>query len=155
MYVTRPTNLMLLDLITVIIFGSILLLIKCYNLYKVLACSTTFLPTISILYYFLPIVYIHALYIFQNIIFPVCFRYLAAVQIIRLFITQFSYYVPLSALFLDMLCSSLIGRHKISHPYTTASKMLLYIVVLESSKNLGLVFQWVVIWQQCCLVCCL
>ena len=32
-----------------------------------------FLPTISILCYFLPIEYIHALYIYQNVIFPMCF----------------------------------------------------------------------------------
>ena len=32
-----------------------------------------FLPTISILCYFLPIAYIHALCIFQNVIFPMCF----------------------------------------------------------------------------------
>jgi len=32
-----------------------------------------FLPTVSILYYFLPISYVYALYIFQNVIFPTCF----------------------------------------------------------------------------------
>jgi hypothetical protein len=41
------------------------LLIKRYNLFTVLACSTTFFhPRISVL------CYIHALYIFQNVIFP-------------------------------------------------------------------------------------
>jgi len=33
-----------------------------------------FLPTISVLCYFLPISYVYALYIFQNVIFPTCFR---------------------------------------------------------------------------------
>jgi hypothetical protein len=33
------------------------------------------LPTISILCHFLPIPYVHALYIFQNVIFPTCFRF--------------------------------------------------------------------------------
>ena len=33
-----------------------------------------FLPTISILCYFLPIAYAYALYAFQNVIFPTCFR---------------------------------------------------------------------------------
>ena len=35
-----------------------------------------FLPTVSILCYFLPIAYIHTPYIFQNVIFPTCFRLL-------------------------------------------------------------------------------
>jgi hypothetical protein len=33
-----------------------------------------FLPAASILCYFLPVAYVHALYIFQNVIFPICFR---------------------------------------------------------------------------------
>ena len=33
-----------------------------------------FLPTLSILYYFLPVAYIHTLYVFQNVIFPVRFK---------------------------------------------------------------------------------
>ena len=33
-----------------------------------------FLPTVSILSHFLPIVYIHIPYIFQNVVFPTCFR---------------------------------------------------------------------------------
>ena len=84
---------------------NLLLILKRYNLYKVLACSTTlfqlflfcatffqlfmfmlFIPSktpssqrvlglpISILRYFLPNAYVYALYIFQNVIFPTCFR---------------------------------------------------------------------------------
>jgi len=33
-----------------------------------------FLPTVSILYYFLPIAYVHALYIFQNVIFSITYH---------------------------------------------------------------------------------
>jgi hypothetical protein len=37
-----------------------------------------FLPAVSIQCHFLPITYVHALYIFQNVIFPTCFRPLAS-----------------------------------------------------------------------------
>jgi hypothetical protein len=60
-----------------LLLDPILLLIKRYNLYKVLACSTAFFQlslSVSILCYFLPISYIHMPYIFQNVIFPTCFR---------------------------------------------------------------------------------
>ena len=50
------------------------LLIKRYNLYKILACSTGFLPTVSILCHFLPIVYIHIPCVFQNVVFQTWFR---------------------------------------------------------------------------------
>ena len=51
----------------------LLLITKRYNLYKT-SLLNHFLPTISILCYFLPITYVHALYVFQTIIFPTCFR---------------------------------------------------------------------------------
>ena len=52
----------------------LLLLTKRYNLYKGSGLLKHLLPTICILCYFLPIAYIPALYIFQNVIFPTCFR---------------------------------------------------------------------------------
>ena len=47
------------------------LLIKRHNLYKVLACSTTFF---QLSLFCAPITYVHALYIFQNVIFATYFR---------------------------------------------------------------------------------
>jgi hypothetical protein len=61
------------SIITSSSFFLLLLFIKRYNLFKVLACSTTFFQ-LSLLCYFLPIGYIHVLYIFQNVTFPTCFR---------------------------------------------------------------------------------
>ena len=50
-------------------------LLSSYKALKPIQCSgmlNHFLPTLSILCYFLPIVYVYALYIFQNVIFPMC-----------------------------------------------------------------------------------
>ena len=52
----------------------LLLLLKCYNLYKVLACSTTFFQVSLLCATFFQLLMFIALYIFHNVFFPTCFR---------------------------------------------------------------------------------